>query len=758
VTAALRWLRGHDAGLGASRRALRTAIVMPALFAFGVEVLKVPQFATFAAFGSFAMLMFVGYTGTIAERVQAQIGLVIGGGVLSCIGTLASREVWIAVITTLVVGFGVLFVGVVSSVLASSSTSLLLAFVLPVTLPGNVSDIPDRLAGWGTAGVVSIAAIALLWPQPARDPLRVAAVTAARALANRLSAEVAFARGPSDAPPDARDAAIEAAHVAVTALHSSFYNTPYRPTSLGTAARTSVRLVDELGWLNATLDQSGGMIHPARPNELVCAVKQAAADVLRHGSDLLDQASPIFDGLDGRLATLRGAIANMEMSATGSMPSTGLVSALEPSFRAQEMAYAVSVIAANIDLTAAAERRSWWQRMLGRQPAGVVGSVSAAEQRAGAHLDRHSVWLHNSVRGAIGLALAVGAAEELGVQHSFWAVLGTLSVLRSNALNTGQNIVRGLSGTVAGFVVGGAITYAVGGDTTTLWILLPFAVLFAGFAPAAFSFAAGQAGFTVTVVILFNIIEPAGWKVGLVRVEDVALGCAVSLVVGLLFWPRGAASALGDALADAYSAAAGYLRSAVEFGSVRCDGALVSVPRPDYEGELAASAARRLDDAFREFLAERGAKRLALSEVTTLITGVAGLRLAADAVLDLWEREDGRAPGDRSAARQELDVAGERVADWYDSLAGALVGTGTVPDPLDDDQVAGERLVEATRRDLSGDDGQGTATAIRMIWSGDHLDAARRLQAGLVLPARAAAALRANPLLPVHELRKACIA
>ena len=71
------------------------------------------------------------------------------------------------------------------------------------------------------------------------------------------------------------------------------------------------------------------------------------------------------------------------------------------------------------------------------------------------------------------------------------------------------------------------------------------------------SFAAGQAGFTVLVVILFNIIVPTGWRVGLTRVEDVAIGCAVSVVVGLLFWPRGATSALGRALADAFADSSG---------------------------------------------------------------------------------------------------------------------------------------------------------------------------------------------------------
>lgn len=51
-----------------------------------------------------------------------------------------------------------------------------------------------------------------------------------------------------------------------------------------------------------------------------------------------------------------------------------------------------------------------------------------------------------------------------------------------------------------------------------------------------------------------GLIAPAGWKIGLVRVEDVAIGCAVSLFVGLLFWPRGARAAMRRAMAQAYRA------------------------------------------------------------------------------------------------------------------------------------------------------------------------------------------------------------
>src|SRR5207245_5261790 len=81
----------------------------------------------------------------------------------------------------------------------------------------------------------------------------------------------------------------------------------------------------------------------------------------------------------------------------------------------------------------------------------------------------------------------------------------------------------------------------------------------AAYAPRAISFAAGQAGFTVVLFVLFNIIQPSGWRVGVVRIEDVAIGFAISLGVGLLFWPRGAATLLRENLAAAYGRCADYV-------------------------------------------------------------------------------------------------------------------------------------------------------------------------------------------------------
>jgi uncharacterized membrane protein YccC len=656
----LRWLGQRDRGFAALRRATRAAIIMPGMFALGDKVIGNPQLATFAAFGSFAMLLLVDFGGPMAERLQAQAALAVTGGVFVCLATLASQNAWLAAVAMAVVGFGVIFAGVVSSVLAGATTALLLAFILPVSLAAPVSAVPDRLAGWAIAGGVALAATAFLWPAPARDRLRGAAAAACRALAARLRAGVAYLlSGMDEQFARDRDHAAAQADQAVQGLRGAFLATPYRPTGLSTPARTTVRLVDELIWLNTIVIQPG--LHRDGVNRAALRVKEAAAAVLDRAADLLETMGGSSDELDAALTELAAAHAKMQEGVTadlparsprpssdpaaGGEPAVEFITSLDPAFRAEELSYAVSLIARNIEWTAAAERRSWRERWLGRQPEGVPGTLSAARERITSYLEPHSVWLHNSLRGAAGLGLAVLAARLTGVQHSFWVVLGALSVLRSNALNTGQDAVRAMLGTVAGFIIGAALLAGIGTNTTLLWFLLPLAVFLAGVAPAVISFAGGQAAFTLTLVILFNIIQPAGWRVGLVRIEDIALGVGVSLVVGVLFWPRGAAPALRQALAQAYAAGAGYFASTVRSGMSHGDLSTPAVSALADDAARSAAASRRLDDAFRTYLAERGTKRLPLADVAGLVTGVVGLRLEA---LARRRRPDGRRRGRRT--------------------------------------------------------------------------------------------------------------
>ncbi|WP_330455714.1 FUSC family protein [Streptomyces sp. NBC_00820] len=735
------WLRSRDPELAATRRACRTALVMPALFALCSQVFHSRVMASYAAFASFSMLLLVEFTGPMVQRLRAHLSLAVAWAVLICLGTAAAPRMWLAVVVTVVVGFLVLFSGVVSSVLAGSATALLLAFILPVTTPAPLSQLPDRLAGAGLAAAAATLAICLLWPRPAGDPVAPPAARVCRAAAEQLRTEAAYLDGGSAAPDVARcRAAADGTEAAAADLRRAFDATPYRPTGLSATSRALVRLVDELTWLhgilNDTADYSDGL---PRRDVTARAARRAAADVLDAAAGLLGDLRADTSGLRSSAAALRSALDRMEDSSTTRLPAArpgtvaevyGFLTALDLSFRAHELGFAVLQIAANVQEAAAAEQRSWPERLLGLEPDDPTGPLAAAAARAKAHLERHSLWLHNSLRGAVGLGIAVALADVTSVQHSFWVLLGTLSVLRSNALNTGQNAVRAIMGTVVGSVVGAGLLRLIGHHGTVLWFLLPLAVLLTGIAPAVISFAAGQAAFTVTLVVLFNIDQNPDWHIVLLRIEDIALGCGVSVLVALFFWPRGAAAAVDHALADAYTDSARYLTSTVEYAVGSASGP-IGPEQALRAGQEAAASARRLDDAFRNYLAERGSKPLPLADMTTLVTGVVGLRLAADAVLSLWRHADDPRPGaERAEDRHTLLAATTRVTGWFTALAATLEDHTALPDPVESDPALATRLADAIFRAMHGDQARA-ATAVRLIWTRDHLDAARRLQPSL---------------------------
>ena len=729
------WVAAKDPEYLALRRAVRAAIVTPICLLLTVEVIGDPVMATFSAFASIGLLILVDIPGPMRQRLVSYVALGGACSVLVCLATLLSGNVWLATISMAVVGFGVVFAGVLSSVLAASTTTLLLAWILPVSTKASAADIPARVSGWALGSALAILAVALIWPAGSSDPLRHQAAETCRRIAIRLRAQAIAAvnRSSADARTEDPDSAA-AAQAAMNKLKGTFRRTPYRPTTLSTSGRAMVRMIDELDWVSVVADQYRSAVKHAPAVADVGAVWDAAADVLDRCAHVLGlppdaDSRAARTALDAALERLEAAMHVVRHSAT--IRSQLVFTSCEPSFRGQELSYAVRQVGRNVALMAAAEARSFVDQLLGRTP-DMQSSLGVARFRARSHFDVRSVWLHNSLRSAAALAVAVFVATQLGVQHSFWVVLGVLSVLRSTALNTGQSAVRGLLGTVVGFVVGGAILLGIGTNTVVLWVLLPFVLLAAGFAPAAISFLVGQAAFTLVVVMLLNIIHPAGWQVGLIRVEDVAIGCLVSLAVGLVFWPRGAATALGAALSAAYRSSAHYLSRAVDANLTGREGAAIA------EKATALADFGRLDDAFRQFLAERGAKHVPLAEASSLVTGTVALRLSADAVVDLWHDVDGAK--DLGNADREVVASAQQIERWYDSLAESLSLDGHMPpDPISGKQIGEDRWAAA----LAADTVPGTEmSAVRVIWTADHLDAARRLQPKLAEAARTAAESR----------------
>ncbi|HEY6748662.1 MAG TPA: FUSC family protein [Mycobacteriales bacterium] len=714
-------LRSRVPGRQTLARAVRAAAVVPVAFAVAQALARNAQFATFAAFGSFALLLFLDPPQPTRPRLLTY-GVVTGIGAVSItVATACSMTVGTAVAGMAVVGFVVLMAASLGSYAAGATTAVLLTFVLPVSIPVPWSELPWRLAGWGLAVAFSVPAGMLLRGRPAPSPLRTRAAEACEALGALLVAE--GRSDPIDGP------AAEAA-AAAGRLRSEFARTPYRPGGAGDTDRALAVLADQLDWLAGTAaevaaaDRTG---HPCR-GEIDTVVQVAGVLLHRCSTALLTPADdgPLRTGLRAlRAARTRAATATLERigRSDGEFPVT---SARDPSFAARALGFAAQTVAEHV-----------LQVRGGGQVPNLRRWTAAAGELTRQQLDRRSSILRSAVRGAAGLSIAVGLSTALEVQHAFWVVLGSLSVLRSSAVGTGATAVRAVLGTALGVAIGGAVLLGLGSNPVVLWVLLPITILVAAVAPTI-SFAAGQAAFTVVVVVLFSIIAPAGLDVGIIRIEDVALGCGVSVLVGALFWPRGAAVALGVALDDAYGAASDRVRALVH----------TLTGRPAPEGlERALAARQRLDDAFRQFLAEPGAKRVRMDDVAALAGAATRLRLVADSLNELCAKDvHGPLSADLAAAGAELRAVADGVDLWYRTVGDLLAGRRTNVPPADPpDSQLPDDVLGHLRAGLRDGDAAATRHALLLLWSAQHLDSLRRAEPDLVEAAAAVARLRRRP-------------
>jgi uncharacterized membrane protein YccC len=668
----------------AAYRAVRATLVVPALFALTYEVIGNLQMATFAAFGGFATLVLANFGGTRRNVFVAHLTLGVVGSVLLVIGTAVTSSTALAALVTFPVVFCVLFAGIAGPNAASGGTAALLAYVLPAASPGTIAMIPSRLAGWWLATAAGTVAVLVLRPRPPSDRLRAAAADCAGAVADELAVLLSGQATPED---------VEATIAVKHKLINTFAATPYRPTGLARADQALALLVETLEWCTALV---ADMVREGTDLTAISATDrgllQAAAEVLGDVEKLLGGADvrPDWERIQGLQDASAARVAALTEAECGEREVHIAFHARIVAAAAQRAVLNALVASGRMPdsegtAPSAAIRRREWR------------TLRAAERLAGGHASLRSVWFLNSVRGALALAAAVAIADLANVQHGFWVVLGTLSVLRTNAASTGSTALRALAGTVVGFFIGAAFILLIGDNTAALWAALPVAVFVAAYSPGTAPFAVGQAAFTVTVSVLYNILVPVGWKVGVLRVEDVAIGAAVSAVVGLLFWPRGAAAVVSDDLADAYHDGGVYLVQATAWAV----GNRENQPDADVRAE---NAGIRLDDALRGLLAEQGTKRVPKEQVWRLVGGSMRLRLTAQSLADITRPQTSTDP-----ARYALVQEAARLAGWCDGVA-ARLGRASA-------------TVARELADALGDD----VTAMRsaqgyLLWVRHHLD------------------------------------
>ncbi|MBM9465907.1 FUSC family protein [Nakamurella leprariae] len=764
-----RWFERHDPERYALHRAVRLTIVAVIVLVIAQRLIGNTLVVTFGVFGTFALLLFADFPGNRSARAGSYAMLWFVGCLLIVIGTALSQVWWQATLGMAVFGFLIWYVGALSAALAAAGRAALLAFILPVLVPGSLSDLLPRLGGWTLAAALSVPAALFLWPPRHHDRLRATAAASCRTLAAR------FTPGRPDA---GRPTAETDIRTALAAMGQARRNTAYRPVSLTTGSRLVLRATDELDWVAQVTDPSREPERdwPAWTQPVIAAAARvldlcAAALGREQGRLSAGLRAELRDALEVLTRERADAARRLGAALTGTGSGAGRTAQrpdpVEPSdpvaghriHRVHAWAHVVAVVGRTVAAAAEADTRPLLARLFGRGSGAVeVPPMLDIRDLAIEQAHRNSVWLQHSIRVGGGLAAAVAVAQLSHVQHGFWVGLGAMSVLRTSAVLTTSTVFRAIVGTTVGFLIGGGLMVLVGTGPAALWVLLPLCILIAGFAPQTVSFAAGQAAFTVAVVVLFNLLQPVGWRVGLVRIEDVALGGAAALVVGIICWPGGAAAQVRRALADAYRAASGLFAGTVR--SVVDGWGPAGTARAAPDGSVGAAAALRLDAAVRQFVAERSIRPERLELVTTVAGGVNRLRLAADSLAEVFanpQADGGQAAALRSGeAERVLDERAVRLDAWFTALADVIVRrrTDLPPAPSADTEIAVVALirrsaVEATSDaavDAGAEPGAGVTTrALRLAWISLYLDDASDLAQRVAGPAVALRSPAAPP-------------
>jgi hypothetical protein len=145
-------------------------------------------------------------------------------------------------------------------------------------------------------------------------------------------------------------------------------------------------------------------------------------------------------------------------------------------------------------------------------------------------LDPASSWIGNAAATGAAMAFAVILTRLLKLDHAFWVFLGVLPVVCARGSSPTRTFWEQQVGTLAGCLIGAILVEIIGTREAWYWAILPLTVFASAYASSAIGFMAGQAAFTVFAVVLFCILLPHQGEVGILRVGDIAIGGAMSLV------------------------------------------------------------------------------------------------------------------------------------------------------------------------------------------------------------------------------------
>jgi uncharacterized membrane protein YccC len=273
-----------------------------------------------------------------------------------------------------------------------------------------------------------------------------------------------------------------------------------------------------------------------------------------------------------------------------------------------------------------------------------------------------------TIRLMVCVGVAAVASEVLPLQRSYWVVLTVAIVVEpANGSVFARALQRGI-GTIIGVVLGAVILTTVPYGP---WLLIPMAVLAAGQPYGRLrNFGLSATFMTPTVVLLLDLLAPAGWRLPEERLVDTLLGCTIVLLVGYAPWPSSWHSHLPRQFAAT-------LRDICRF----LEAALIPDPDPAARargGQLRRQAYRALGDLHAEYQRAMSEPAAVSRRALAWWPAIVALDGAADATAATGVAIRRGAPAPSPDAVHQLTAALCGAADAID--AGVPPRAGELPD------------------------------------------------------------------------------
>jgi uncharacterized membrane protein YccC len=232
-----------------------------------------------------------------------------------------------------------------------------------------------------------------------------------------------------------------------------------------------------------------------------------------------------------------------------------------------------------------------------------------------------------TLRLMICMGVAGLVSEVLPLQRSYWVPLTVAIVLKPDYGSVFARALQRGIGTIVGAVAGAVLLALVHGT----WLLIPFAVL-AALLPYGRSRNYGLLSTFLTplVVVLIDLLTPAGWRLAQDRLIDTLIGCAIALLIGFAPWPMSWYAHLPRQFARTALDVCTYMEEALLGPKADADGD--GGTRPPVRSRMRRATYRALADLRTEFQRTMSEPPSISRRATAWWPAVVGLEQVMDAV------------------------------------------------------------------------------------------------------------------------------